>query len=124
MAIREIVQHTDPFIRKKSREVKVIDDKIIELLEYCRDIYNETNGKTNVMLGSVLELWHLHRQNGLNNPSKATLPQMSELLERQALCEMEFLEIDNPFLPLLKSLHFIFNIFFFHIKDLICHAFC
>ena len=30
MAIREIVQHTDPFIRKKSRDVKVIDDKVIE----------------------------------------------------------------------------------------------
>ncbi len=44
MAIREIVQHTDPFIRKKSREVKYIDDKVIELLDDMRETVLATNG--------------------------------------------------------------------------------
>ena len=44
MAIREIVQHTDTFIRKKSRDVKVIDDKIIELLDDMKETVLSLNG--------------------------------------------------------------------------------
>ncbi len=44
MAIREIVQHTDSFIRKKSRDVKVIDDKIIELLDDMKETVLNANG--------------------------------------------------------------------------------
>ena len=34
MAVREIVLHTDNFIRKKSKPVKDFDEKLWELLEY------------------------------------------------------------------------------------------
>ena len=44
MAIREIVQHTDPFIRKKSRDVKFIDDNIIELLDDMKETVLAANG--------------------------------------------------------------------------------
>lgn len=44
MAIREIVQSTDEFIRNKSRAVKVIDDKIIELLDDMRETCIKANG--------------------------------------------------------------------------------
>jgi len=44
MAIREIVQHTDPFIRKKSRDVRFIDDNIIELLDDMKETVLAANG--------------------------------------------------------------------------------
>lgn len=44
MAIREIVKHTDEFIRQKSRPVKYIDDKIIELLDDMKETVLSTNG--------------------------------------------------------------------------------
>lgn len=44
MAMREIVQSTDPFIRKKSRDVKVIDEKIIELLDDMKETVVNANG--------------------------------------------------------------------------------
>lgn len=44
MAIREIVQHTDPFIRKKSRDVKQIDDNIIQLLDDMKETVVSANG--------------------------------------------------------------------------------
>lgn len=44
MAIREIVQHTDPFIRKKSRDVKQIDDNIIQLLDDMKETVISANG--------------------------------------------------------------------------------
>lgn len=44
MAIRDIVQHTDNFMRNKSKSVKVIDDKIIELLEDMKETCLKANG--------------------------------------------------------------------------------
>lgn len=44
MAIREIVKHTDSFIRKKSKEVKVIDEKTIELLDDMKETVLNANG--------------------------------------------------------------------------------
>ena len=34
MALRQIVQIGEPVLRKKSKKVEVIDEKIIQLLEY------------------------------------------------------------------------------------------
>lgn len=44
MAIRDIVQHTDNFIRHKSRAVKYIDEKIIELLDDMKETCLKENG--------------------------------------------------------------------------------
>lgn len=44
MAIREIVQSSDDFIRNKSRAVKVIDDKIVELLDDMKETCLKANG--------------------------------------------------------------------------------
>lgn len=44
MAIREIVKHTDDFIRHKSKPVKYIDDKLIELLDDMRETVLNANG--------------------------------------------------------------------------------
>lgn len=44
MAIRDIVQHTDNFIRNKSRAVKYIDEKIIELLDDMKETVLKANG--------------------------------------------------------------------------------
>ena len=35
-----------------------VDGKLVEFLQYCKELYTLTNGKTNIMLGSVLEIWH------------------------------------------------------------------
>ena len=35
-----------------------VDEEMIDFLEYCKELYTITQGKTNVMLGSVLKLWH------------------------------------------------------------------
>lgn len=39
-----------------------VDEELIEFLEYCKEMYTLTNGKTNVMFGSVLRLWHDARE--------------------------------------------------------------
>lgn len=59
-------------------EVKV-DEKIIKMLQFAKDMYNKTEGKLNVAFGSVLNIWHQHREEGMNNPVSATLPKMEKL---------------------------------------------
>ena len=50
-----------------------VDQRIIDLLLFCRDMYERTGGKTNVMFGSVLSIWHDAREYGINNPLEAYL---------------------------------------------------
>ena len=44
MAIREIVSHTDEFIRRKSKPVKVFDEKLWELLDDMHETLDQKMG--------------------------------------------------------------------------------
>ena len=56
-----------------------VDSRILDLLTDCRSYYELSGGKVNVALGSVLYLWHVARNDGLDDPANAYLPDMSEL---------------------------------------------
>ena len=51
-----------------------VDGRILDLLEFCRDLYDQTGGKVNAAMGSVLSLWHDSREAGLLDPENAALP--------------------------------------------------
>ncbi len=51
-----------------------VDARIIDLLLYSRDIYGLTGGRVNTAMGSVLRLWHEKRDEGLDAPENASLP--------------------------------------------------
>lgn len=51
-----------------------VDGKIIELLLFCRDMYDATGGLVDVTMGSVLRLWHDARVYGMEEPQNAYLP--------------------------------------------------
>ena len=59
----------------------VVDAKIIDLLLGCKDYYDLTGGMVNVAMGSVLQLWHEARNDGLNDPLNAYLPKAEALTE-------------------------------------------
>lgn len=50
MAIREIVQHTDTFIRKKSKDVKVFDEALCDLLD---DMHETLTNRVGAGLSAV-----------------------------------------------------------------------
>lgn len=58
-----------------------VDKRIIELLIFSINEYKETDGKTNIALGSVLKLWHDYREKGIEYPELASLPPIEELKE-------------------------------------------
>lgn len=57
-----------------------VDPEIIALLKDCIRYYELTRGRTNVAMGSVLQLWHEARNAAMAHP-EAALPDASELEE-------------------------------------------
>ena len=51
-----------------------VDRVIIDLLLDCKEYYALTGGRVNVAMGSVLQLWHEAREDGINDPANAYLP--------------------------------------------------
>ena len=61
-----------------------VDSRIIALLKDCKTYYEATGGKVNPAMGSVLKLWHEARNDGINDPQNAYLPDGEKLKEAAA----------------------------------------
>ena len=72
-----------------------VSPKLIEFLKYADELYTLTNGKMNIMMGSVLKLWHDERTYAASNPQSAKIPTNEALIEASKYVGFEFLEIDE-----------------------------
>lgn len=72
-----------------------VDQKIIDLLLYAKEAYELTDGELNVAMGSVLRIWHNHREAGVDDPENASLPTMDELEAAKLHTNMEDVVIDE-----------------------------
>ena len=75
-----------------------VDREIIDFLLYCKELFTITNGKTNIMLGSVLKIWHDVREDaegdfGYLSPDR--LPTEDELNEAMTHTSIDSLIIDE-----------------------------
>ena len=67
-----------------------VDPLLIEFLLYAKEMNNLTKGEMDVMMGSVLSLWHEGR-----NSSPAYLPDAEELKKVGEFVGFEYLDIDS-----------------------------
>ena len=58
-----------------------VDRAVIDLLTDCKAYYELTDGRVNAAMGSVLQLWHEARNDGLDDPMHAYLPDAEALAE-------------------------------------------
>lgn len=72
-----------------------VDKEIIGLLKFCREMYEKTDGEVNAAFGSVLEIWHDYREEGMENPESAKLPPMKELQAAAEHTDMNDVVIDE-----------------------------
>lgn len=72
-----------------------VDEKIIELLKFCREVYDATSGKVNIAMGSVLQLWHDARESGIADPENAKLPEEAALTEAARHTDLSQLILDE-----------------------------
>ncbi len=72
-----------------------VDKKIIDLLKFSKEWYAKTDGKLNIALGAVLTIWHQHREEGIDDPTRATLPDIAELKEADKHTDINKMIIDE-----------------------------
>ncbi len=72
-----------------------VDAKLIDFLLYAKELYVTTNGEMNVMMGSVLQLWHDCREAASDSPKNATIPSREALEEANRHTDISLLEIDR-----------------------------
>lgn len=69
--------------------------EIIDLLQFSKEMYANTNGQVNIAMGSVLSIWHDYREAGNENPAAAKLPPMDELLAASEHTDITDVVIDE-----------------------------
>ena len=72
-----------------------VDKAIIDLLTDCKQYYELSGGRVNVMMGSVLSLWHDARNHGINDPANTKLPDREALEAAAEHTSMDSLVIDE-----------------------------
>ena len=78
-----------------AHSVVKVDQKIIDMLTFAKEMYVATDGKVNIAMGSVLSIWHIYRNEGINDPASAQLPPMDKLNEAAKHTDINNLIIDD-----------------------------
>ena len=89
------VEHLKPLNETAATAPVKVDEKILELLTFCREVYDATSGKVNIAMGSVLQLWHDARESGIADPANAKLPQEAALTEAARHTDLSQLILDE-----------------------------
>ena len=74
-----------------------VNPVLIGFLQDCREYYDTTGGMVNVAMGSVLSLWHETRNEGIDNPENAKLPEEDALKEAAKHCSFDTVIIDEEY---------------------------
>ena len=77
------------------KEAVQVDRKIIDLLLDCKKYYARTSGRVNAAMGSVLKLWHEARNDGINDPVHAALPDEEALHQAAQHTDFDAVIIDE-----------------------------
>ncbi len=72
-----------------------VDEKIIDLLLYAKEMHALTDGKINVAFGAVLKIWHNYRTESKKPGAIPKIPTNAELAEANAHTDIENLVIDE-----------------------------
>ena len=74
-----------------------VDDRILSMLELADRMYQTTNGKLNIAMGSVLSIWHDYREaaDANDNDADNKLPSMDELEAAAQHCDINNIIIDE-----------------------------
>ncbi len=74
-----------------------VDKDIIDLILFCKNLYEDVGTQTNIAMGSVLEIWHEYRDEAEFNPSNAKIPPMEDLLAANEHTDLDkvIVDVDN-----------------------------
>ena len=73
----------------------VVDPVMIDLIEFSIDWYHTTDGKVNIAMGPVLDIWHDYMGEYSAQPEDAKLPPMEDLQQGATFANIEDIIIDK-----------------------------
>lgn len=72
-----------------------VSSDIIDLILFSKELYYKTGGKTNIAMGSVLSIWHDYREEGINDPDNARIPDLALLKDAAAHTAIDDVMVDE-----------------------------
>lgn len=72
-----------------------VDQEIIDLILFAREWNEKTNGITNIAFGSVLEIWHEYRTEGIDDPQNAQIPPIELLQDADSYTDLNQVILDT-----------------------------
>lgn len=72
-----------------------VDSRILDLIDYAKEMDALTDGRMNIAMGRVLDLWLQYREAGLRDPDHAALPPMDQLNAANANANLENIVVDR-----------------------------
>lgn len=72
-----------------------VEQEVIDLLQFSIEAAEFSEGKINIAMGSVLEVWHDYRTEGVADPTTAKLPPMEVLEEKNNHTNIDDIIIDE-----------------------------
>lgn len=71
-----------------------VDKDIIDLILFSKRMHEDVAGRTNIAMGSVLEIWHAYRDQAEADSTDAKLPPMEELLAASEHMDLDKVIVD------------------------------
>ena len=81
--------------KNAGKEPVKVDGKLIDFLLCAKEMYELTDGATNIAMGSVLKIWHDAREVGIDAPQNAYVPLGEDLAEAAKHTDIDKLIIDE-----------------------------
>ena len=81
--------------RNAGKTPVTVDTRILDLIRFAKELFTLTNGRTNIAMGSVTELWRVCREAGLEDPDNAALPAEEELTRAAQHTNIEDVLVDE-----------------------------
>lgn len=72
-----------------------VGPEIIELINFAKEIYKDTDGKINIAYGSVLELWHNARETFIETGNRDVIPSKEELEKKAKYKDIDKIIVDE-----------------------------
>ncbi len=72
-----------------------VSQPLFDLLKFSLDMYEETNGRVNIAMGSVLSIWHDYRERGEEFPGGAAIPDIIDLEKAAVYTDIYEMQLDD-----------------------------
>jgi thiamine biosynthesis lipoprotein len=72
-----------------------VEPELFDMLKFAVEQDKATNGRMNIAMGSVLSIWHEYREEGLDDPDSAMLPDEIELERANEYTDITKLQMDE-----------------------------